>query len=203
MMTHYTLLQYAMPREYVLPFIAACNTHLEYFITADDLLGHEDIHPLPEINEIFDLNSEEFKTIAILINPYKRMVLFYKNRTNPVIDAQFKLGPDYVDYTVCKTFSEFLNLYLNPSNPNYSTMNALTAAPFFSGTLQVNYQLDFDNFNTDVRSIPEFANLTDVDFLAQAHAACADYKELYTDADKAKVAEVFAVDIAKWNYTFE
>jgi hypothetical protein len=176
---------------------------MEYFITADDLLGHEDIHPLPEINEIFDLTSDEFKTIVVLINPYKRMVLFYKNKTNPEIDAQLKLGPNYVDYTVCKTFSEFLDLYLDPTNPTYSTQNSVQVAPYFVESLHVSYELDFDNFNTGVRAIPEFATLEDVDFLAQAHAACADYKELYTEADKLKVAEIFAVDIAKWNYKFD
>lgn len=202
-MTHYTLLQYAMPREYVLPFITACNTHLEYFITADDLLGQDDIHPVSEIHDIFDLTNEEFKTIALLINPYKRMVLFYNNRIKPEVDAQFKLGPNYVDYTGCATFSEFLALYLDPSNPNYSSHNSVIVAPFLEGLIDVSYELDFDNFNTDIRSVPEFATVENVDFLAEAHAACADYKELYTDADKAKVAEVFATDIAKWNYTFD
>ena len=201
-MTHYTLLQYAIPRGAMLPFITACNTNLEYFITADDLLGHDSIHSLSDINDIFDLTNEEFKTISVLINPYKRMVLFYKNRINPEEDAQFKLGPNYVDYTACKTFSEFLNLYLDPTNPNYSIHNSVSVLPFLTGSIEVSYELDFDNFNTDIRNIPEFATVENVDFLAEAHAACADYQELYTDADKAKVAEVFAADIARWNYTF-
>jgi len=201
-MKHYTLLQYAIPKEYMLSFITACTDTLDYFITADDLLGHESIHSLATINEIFDLSNHEFKTIAVLINPYKRMVLFYKNRIKPEVDAQFKLGPNYVDYTGCNTFSEFLTLYLDPSNPNYSAHNSVIVAPFLEGSIPVSHELDFDNFNTDIKQIPEFANIDNVDFLAEAHAACSDYQELYTDADKAKVAEVFATDIAKWNYTF-
>ena len=204
-MTHYTLLQYAIPRVYMAPFVQACHAKLEYFVTADDLLGDIEIHPLSEINDIFDLTSEEFKTILFLINPYKRMVLFYKDKTTKEWDAQSKRGTEnlYVDYTVCKTFTEFLDLYLSPTNPNYSTQNALNAAPYLSNIpVQPSYVLDFDNFNTDVRTIPEFANVADVDYLAEAHKACEGYKDLYTDADRLKVAEIFAADIAKWDYKF-
>lgn len=206
MATHYTLMQYAIPREYMLPFVQACNDNLEYFVTADDLLGDMDSHPITEINDIFDLTSEEFKTIAVRINPFKRMVLFYKSKTNPTLDALWKMGPNYVDYTVCKTFTEFLDLYLSTNNPNYSSHNAVNIAPFYisaDSSVSISYLLDFDNFNVDIRTIPEFANVADVNYLAEAHAACSDYQELYTEADKLKVAEVFAVDIAAWNYTFE
>jgi hypothetical protein len=205
-MTHYTLMQYAIPREYMLPFIQACNTHLEYFITSDDLLGEQDLHPITEIHEIFDLTSNEFKTIAVRINPYIRMVLFYKNRINPDLDSQWKTGPNYVDYTGCKSLTEFLDLYLSPENPNFLSQNSVNAAPFYvseDGKIKVSYLLDFDTFNTDVRTIPEFASVDNVDYLAGAHAECEGYKALYTEADKLKVADVFAVDIATWNYTFE
>lgn len=206
MMTHYTLLQYAIPREYMLHFVQACNTHLEYFVSADDLLGEQDNHPITEVHEIFDLTSNEFKTIAVRINPFKRMVLFYKSKTNSVLDAQWKTGPNYVDYTGCKSLTEFLDLYLSPENPNYGSQNAVNTAPFYESTdsnLAVSYLLDFDNFNVDVRTIPEFATVDNVDYLSEAHAACEGYKVLYTEADKLKVAEIFAVDIATWNYTFE
>jgi hypothetical protein len=205
MMTHYTLLQTAIPREYLLPFVQACSTHLEYFVTSDDLLGDQVIHPITEIHEIFDLTSNEFKTIAVRINPYKRVVLHYLKSMNPAVDTERKAGPNYVDYTGCKNLTEFVDLYLSPTNPTYATQNSLNAAPFYTsgdGKLTVSYLLDFDTFNTDVRTIPEFATVEDVDYLAVAHEACAGYKELYTDAAKLKVAEVFAVDIATWNYTF-
>ena len=205
MMTHYTLMQYAIPREYMLPFVQACQTHLEYFVSADDLLGDKENHPISSVHEIFDLTSNEFKTIAVRINPYLRMVLFYKSKTNPVLDAQSKTNSDYVDYMGCKTFSEFVAAYLNPTNKNYLTQNSVNTAPYcetVDGKIKVNYLLDFANFNTDVRTIPEFATVENVDYLAEAHAACEGYQALYSDADKARVAEVFAVDIAAWNYTF-
>jgi len=205
MMTHYTLMQYAIPREYMLPFVQACYTHLEYFVSADDLLGEKENHPISAVHEIFDLTSNEFKTIAVRINPYLRMVLFYKSKTNPVLDAQAKTNSDYVDYMGCKTFSEFVVAYLNPTNKNYLTQNSVNTAPYcetVDGKIKVNYLLDFANFNTDVRTIPEFATVENVDYLAEAHAACEGYQALYSDADKARVAEVFAVDIAAWNYTF-
>jgi hypothetical protein len=206
MMTHYTLLQYAIPREYMLHFVQACNTNLEYFVSADDLLGEQENHSINSVHEIFDLTSSEFKTIAVRINPFKRMALFYKSKTNPILDAQWKMGPNYVDYTGCKSLTEFLDLYLSPENPNYSSQNSVNTAPFYvsaDSNLAVSYLLDFDNFNVDVRTIPEFATIENVDYLAEGHAACEDYKALYTEADKLKVAEVFAVDIAAWNYTFE
>ena len=59
-------------------FLQACSQKLEYFIDTKTLLGGEAIHPINEIDEIFDLsNSEEFKTIAVKINPFKRVVLHY------------------------------------------------------------------------------------------------------------------------------
>jgi hypothetical protein len=205
-MTHYTLMQYAIPREYMLPFIQECNTRLEYFVTADDLLGEQDSHPITEIHEVFDLTTEEFKTIAVRINPYKRVVLFYKSKTNPILDVQWKSDPNYVDYTACKTFTEFLDLYLSPENPNFGSQNSVNTAPFFMSaekSLAVSYLLDFDTFNIDVKTIPEFATVDNVDYLAEAHAACEGYQALYSDADKLKVADIFAVDIATWNYKFE
>lgn len=203
-MNHYTLMQCAIPKEQMISFITACNNNLDYFITVDDLLGDSEPHSLAEVNEIFDLADPQFKTIAIRINPYKRLVLAYLKSINPVVDAERKAGPNYVDYTVCNTLSEFVDLYLNPENPNFG-FNGLNVAPFYApiNNISVTYMLEFDTFNTDVKSIPEFAILEDVDFLADAHAACANYKDLYTEASKAKVAEVFAVDIATWNYTFE
>ena len=205
MMTHYTLLQYAIPREYMTTFVQACNNKLEYFVTADDLLGEKENHPITEIHEIFDLTSNEFKTIAVRINPYERIVLFFKSKTNADFDAQLKLSPDYVDYMGCKTLTEFIALYLDPANPTYATQNAVNTAPFYTtdtGKLSVSFLLDFTAFNTDIRTIPEFAEVADVDYLAEAHKDCEGYAALYTEADKLKVAEVFAVDIAAWNYTF-
>jgi hypothetical protein len=191
-------MQNAMPRDYVTPFITACNDKLNYFITADELLGYDDAHPISELNEIFDLSLPEFKTMAIKINPYKRIALFYDYYVSRIPD------PDYTNYTECTTLTEFLDIYLNTNNPTYLTENSVNASLIYiSGNITVSYLLDFDTFNTDVKTIPEFQNVTE-DYLTEAYAKLEGdgWKELYTDADKARVAEVFAKDIVTWNYTF-
>jgi hypothetical protein len=197
-------MQCAIPKEQMISFITACNNNLDYFVTVDDLLGDSEPHSLSEINDIFDLSDPQFKTIAVRINPYKRLVLAYLKSINPLVDAERKLGPNYVDYTVCNTFSEFLDLYLSPSNPNFN-LHSLNVSTLYEpiSTASISYLLEFDTFSTDVKTIPEFANIEDVSYLAEAQAMCANYKELYTEADKAKVADLFAVDLASGNYTFE
>jgi hypothetical protein len=196
-------MQCAIPKEYMISFITACNNTLDYFVTVDDLLGDSEPHSLSEINDIFDLSDTQFKTIAVRISPYKRIVLAYLKSMNPEVDAERKLGPNYVDYTGCTNLTEFLAIYLNPENPMYDS-HSLNVSPYYASVnnISVSYMLDFDTFSTDVKTISEFANIENVDYLAEAQAACANYKQMYTEADKAKVAEVFAIDIAAWNYTF-
>lgn len=202
--THYTLLQSPIPNVYLNPFIRNAYTHLTYFVTADELLGDDSTHTLKDINEVFDLSSNEFKTIAVNINPYKRMVLHYLKAMDPEVDLRHQSRPDYVNYLDCENFTEFVDLFLSPNNPKFERNSRNSAEIYIDpdATIQVSYLLDFDNFNTDIRAIPEFSTLTDVDYLAEAHALCAGYKDLYTEAAKQKVAEVFATDIATWNYTF-
>lgn len=206
-MNHYTLMQIVIPKAFVQKFTHACQTTIDYFITSETLLGKNKIHTLNDLDEVFDLkNNPEFKTIGVRINPYKRMVLYYKNKTDPVLDQGWKDNPNYVDYTGCKTFSKFLELFLDPSNINYNayTCNALNIAPYVKttdGKLSINYLLDFDTFTDDIKAIPEFADTT-VDYLFEAHAACEGYESLYTESDKAKVAKVFALDIATFDYKF-
>lgn len=191
-------MQSAMPRDYLKLFIVACAGKMEYFITVEDLLGFDKAYSISELNEIFDLTSEEFKTIVIKINPYKRMALFYQYYITCQVD------PDYTDYTGCTTLTEFLDIYLSEANPTYLTENSVNASVIYSvGNLSISYLLDFDTFNTDVKNIPEFQNVTDVNYLAEAYGKLEGWKELYTEADKARVAEVFATDIATWNYTFD
>ena len=203
-MNHYTLMQCAIPKEYMISFVTACNNTLDYFVTVDDLLGDSEPHTLSEINEIFDLADPQFKTIAVRINPYKRMVLAYLKSIDPVVDAERKNGPNYVDYTKCTTLSEFLDLYLSPENPSFG-FNGLNVTPFYApvNNISISYLLEFDTFSADVKAIPEFATVENVDYLAQAQSLCANYREMYTETSKAKVAEVFAVDLATWSYTFD
>jgi hypothetical protein len=199
MITHYTLMQSAMPRDYVKPFILACTERMDYFITSEDLLGEDDAHPITKINEIFDLSLADFKTIAIKINPYKRIALFYTYYKSREVD------PEYTNYTECATLTEFLDMYLSTHNPTYYMENSVNASLYYTSpdnSITVSYLLEFDTFNTDVKTIPEFQNVTDVNYLAEAYANLEGWKELYTEADKARVAEVFATDIATWNYTF-
>jgi hypothetical protein len=115
-----------------------------------------------------------------------------------------------------RVFEEWLIAYPNeiqqnwfsreylPDNPKFERNSLNTNGLYIDpdSEIQVSYMLDFDNFNTDIRTIPEFSTLTDVDYLAEAHALCAGYKDLYTESAKQRVAEVFAQDIATWNYTF-
>jgi hypothetical protein len=199
MNTHYTLMQSAMPRDYVKPFIQACNDKMQYFITSEDLLGEDEAHPITKLNEIFDLSLADFKTIAIKINPYKRIALFYVYYKSCPVD------PEYTNYTGCATLTEFLDMYLNTHNPTYYIENSVNASEYYTipdSGITVSYLLEFDTFNTDVKTIPEFQNVDDVNYLAEAYAKLEGWKELYTDADKSRVAEVFATDIATWNYTF-
>ena len=196
-----------MPKAYVQTFTHACQTTIDYFITSETLLGKNKIHTLNDIDEVFDLrDNPEFKTIGVRINPYKRMVLYYKNKTDPVLDFGWKENPNYVDYTGCKTFSEFLELFLDPENINYNayTCNALNIAPYVKtgdDRLAIDYLLEFDTFDDDIKAIPAFAGDTN-SYLAEAHAACEGYESLYTESDKLKVAEVFALDIATFGYKF-
>jgi hypothetical protein len=168
------------------------------------LLGSDSTHTLNDVNEVFDLSSNEFKTIAVNINPYKRMVLNYLKVMDPAVDLRHQQYPTYVNYLDCKNFAEFVELFLSPDNPKFER-NSLNSTDLYidpEAKIQVSYVLDFDNFNTDIRTIPEFSTLTDVDYLAGAHGLCAGYKDLYTEATRQKIAEVFAKDIATWNYTF-
>jgi hypothetical protein len=202
--THYTLLQSAIPGIYLSTFLRNAYTNLTYFVAADDLLGGDSIHTLNDINEVFDLSSSEFKTIAVNIDPYKRMVLNYFKAIDPVVDLQQQQYPNYVSYLDCENFTEFVELFLSPNNPKFDR-NSLNSADLYidpDAEIQVSYLLDFDNFNTDIRTIPEFSTLSDVDYLAEAHELCAGYKDLYTEPARQRVAEVFAKDIATWNYTF-
>lgn len=203
-MTHYTLMQCAIPKNLMVPFVTACNNNLEYFVTVDDVLGDSKPHSLADINEIFDLSDPTFKTIVVRVNPYKRVIMAYLKSITPSVDTERKIDPNYVDYTGCTNLTEFLDIYLNPSNPNYS-FNSLNLSPYYESKngLSVSYMLEFDTFATDVKSIPEFATVENTDYLAEAQAACANYTQMYTEADKLKVAEVFATDFAAWNYTFE
>jgi hypothetical protein len=202
--THYTLLQSAIPGVYLNTFLRNAYAHLTYLVTADELLGDDSIHTLNDINEVFDLSSNEFKTIAVIINPYKRMVLNYYKAIDPAVDLRHQQYPNYVNYLDCENFTEFVELFLSPDNPK-SDRNPLNTTELYidpDGELHVSYVLDFDNFNTDIRTIPEFSTLTDVNYLAEAHALCAGYKDLYTESAKQRVAEVFAQEITTWGYTF-
>ena len=202
--THYTLLQSPISGMYLSTFIRNAYTHLTYFVTADELLGDDSTHTLNDVNEVFDLSSNEFKTIAVNINPYKRMVLHYIKAMDPDVDLRHQQYHNYVNYLDCKNFTEFVELFLDPNNPKFERNSRNSAELYIDSDakIQVSYLLDFDNFNTDIRAIPEFSTLTDVDYLAEAHALCAGYEDLYTEAARQKVAEVFATDIATWNYTF-
>lgn len=202
--THYTLLQSPIPNVYLNPFIRSAYTHLTYFVTADELLGSDSIHTLNDINEVFDLSSNEFKTIAVNINPYKRMVLNYFKAMDPEVDLLHQSRPDYVNYLDCENFTEFVDLFLSPNNPKFERNSLNTTGLYIDpdAKIQVSYLLDFDNFNTDIRTIPEFSTVTDVDYLAEAHTLCAGYEDLYTESARQRVAEIFAKDITTWNYTF-
>jgi hypothetical protein len=192
-------MQSAIPRDYVKPFILECTNKLDLFITTEDLFGHDGAHPLTEVNQIFDLSLPDFKTIAIKINPYKRIALFYAYYKSCEVD------PDYTNYTECATLTEFLDMYLDPSNPTFNTENSVNVFPFYTipdSSLTISYLLDFDTFNTDVKTIPGFEDVAEVDYLSECHSKLDGWKELYTEADKARVAEVFAVDIAAWGYQF-
>jgi hypothetical protein len=191
-------MQNALPKDYLKLFIMACAGKMEYFINVEDLLGDTQVHLITDLNEIFDLTSDEFKTIAIKINPYKRIALFYQYYLTCDVD------PDYTNYTECATLTEFLDIYFSTSNPTYLTENSVNASLVYSvGNLNISYLLDFDTFNTDIKTIPEFANTTDENYLAECYSKLEGWKELYTEADKARVAEIFATDIATWNYTFD
>lgn len=200
-MTHYTMMQTPVPRTYQNEFMAACYVNLTNFNTSFTLLGGEGIHSLQDIGGVVDLSSDSIKTIGITINPYKRMVLNYFMIMDP--ETNRTLYNEY-DYSNCKTFPEFVKEFLDPANPSYLLGNSNNVASYYKPTNgpSVDYLLEFDTFETDIRSIPEFANSTNLDCFQKARQALTGFESLYDEESKQMVATVFAEDIAYWNYTF-
>jgi hypothetical protein len=194
------MLQSAIPNTYLRDFMQACNTKLEYFIDSETLLGENKIHHIGDIDAVFDLNgSEEFKTFAIKINPFKRMVLFYHDKVMS-FDTIHPL--DNVDYRPYKhDFPAFVEFFLSDAAAKPELNRKNSHAMYDNGIVKVNYMIEFDSFLSDLKEIPEFATET-VNYMLKAWQDVANYQELYDEATKAKVAEVFADDIRTYGYEF-
>jgi hypothetical protein len=192
------MLPSALPGPYLTDFMEACHTKLEHFMTADTMMGEDKIIHLADIDESMNLVENDIKTFAIKINPYKRIYLWY-------LDAVNIVHPDWVvDFTSLKgDFPRFVEEYLTviPEFPKtyYDVQNSYPL--YYGDTVEVDYLIEFDNFLEDVKQIPEFSTDT-INYLQQAQDDVSDYKDYYTDAAKAKVAEVFAIDIENYGYTF-
>jgi hypothetical protein len=201
-MVHYTLMQIAIPEPYKNKFLRACSDKLEYFIDAKTILG-PGTHSLAEVDAVFDLSSsEEFKTIAVKINPFKRVVLDFlaiklnlSLGTNDDRLAYYAALPDMDD------FNKFVEAHFADANPDKSPL--INSSPYyFTDTLSVDYLLEFDIFADDVKRIPEFKDEPDTDYMKTAQDDTKDYKSMYSPASVSKVTEVYAVDLAKYGYTF-
>lgn len=199
-MNHYTMLQSAIPDIYLKSFIQACTAKLEYFIESPTLLGENKLHSIDAIDEVFDLNnSTEFKTLAITINPYQRVHLFFLEKMIELHNLKPGTG---VDFTVYKNeFPKYVEEYLTvkPNETPYSTKNSYNG--YHGQKATVNYLLEFNTFLPDLKTIPEFADET-IDYMQAAQDDGANYRDFYDDATKAKVAEVFAEDLAGYGYKF-
>jgi hypothetical protein len=200
-MVHYTLLQDAIPSVFNIDFLQACSQKLEYFIDTKTLLGGEDVHSITVIDEIFDLsNSEEFKTIAIKVNPFKRVVLHYLAYNN-YPPEEYSDSEYYTQFTDNADFDKFVEHYFSPDNLEGPLLNSCDF--YFTDNLSVTYLLEFDTFATDVRQIPEFSTVENTDYFHVAQDLSADYRSYYTtQATIDKVAQVYAKDLAKYGYTF-
>jgi hypothetical protein len=200
-MVHYTLMQDAIPSVFNIDFLQACSQKLEYFIDTKTLLGGEAIHPINEIDEIFDLsNSEEFKTIAVKINPFKRVVLHYFAYNNYPAE-EYSDSEYYTQFTDTDDFDKFVEHYFSPDNLEGPLVNS--SDYYFTDKLSVTYLLEFDTFATDIKQIPEFSTVENTDYFHVAQDLSADYRSYYTtQATIDKVAQVYAKDLAKYGYTF-
>jgi len=201
-MIHYTLMQLAIPEPYKNKFVQACETKLEYFIDARTILG-DGVHSIADIDAIFDLgSSEEFKTIAVKINPFKRVVLDFLSInlkvTTEINDSRLDY---YREFTDINDFNKFVEYHFAEANPD-KTPYLNTSDYYFTDTLSVDYLLEFDTFTTDIKEIPEFSTETDVDYFKTAREETADYKSLYNEASIAIVTDAYKNDLFKYGYSF-
>jgi len=202
-MRHYTLMQLVVPEPYKNKFVRACADKLEYFIDAKTILG-SGVHSLADVDAIFDLgNSEEFKTIAIKVNPFKRVVLdFLSINLNLGVEMNDTRLDYYRQFDDVTDFNKFVEYHFSEENPDKTPL-LNTSAFYFTDTLSVDYLLEFDTFATDVKAIPEFSAETDTDYMKNAQDDTATYRTRYNQASIDKVTEVYAADLAKYGYTFE
>lgn len=185
-------MQSGVTKSYLADFVQACQETLDYFIDTESLLG-KGVHSLMDINEVLDLNDVTFKTIYININPYKRVVLFY----HAIMAEENRDIP----------FAEFVKEYLDPAN-KYASWGALANAidylkPAMDLGINPGYIIEFDNFEADIRKIPEFETVENVNYLQKAQDDAADYKTFYDDESKQLVADAFQRDIEYWGFTFD
>jgi hypothetical protein len=193
----YTLLQFPIPGRHT-ELINALHLHLDYCVEANVLLS-DGIHPITGIDDVFDLkNNNEVKTIAIKLNPYKRIVLWFKY----VVEKGIMYGYGNIDYSSYKKFSDFVDYYLSDAIPPEEGALLNMVDLYYADGLEPNYLLEFDTLATDIKQIPEFANVENTDYLAQDYQDSLDYKSYYDDSTKAKVEAAYAKDFAKFGYTF-
>jgi hypothetical protein len=195
-------MQLAIPEPFKNKFVQACETKLEYFIDARTILG-SGVHSIADIDAIFDLgSSEEFKTIAVKINPFKRVVLDF-------LSINLKLNTElnderleyYRQFTDLNDFNRFVEHHFAEANPDKSPyLN--TSDYYFTDTLSVDYLLEFDTFATDIKEIPEFSKETDVDYFKTAREETSGYAALYNQASIDTVTKVYEHDLFKYGYSF-
>jgi hypothetical protein len=177
-----------------------CHSKLEYFIDGETLLGEGKVHNIGDIDAVFDLNnSEEFKTFAIKINPYKRMVLFYLDK----VSAYDSVHPlDNIDYTPYKgDFDSFLAFFFSDAAAKPELNRKNSYGLYENGSVRVDYLIEFDSFLSDLKQIPEFANES-TNYMLKAWQDVGDYRSYYTDETKQLIATIFAEDIAGYGYEF-
>lgn len=193
----YTLLQFPIPGRHD-ELVNALHLHLDYCVQANILLN-DGIHPITSVDSVFDLkNNSEAKTIAIKLNPYKRVVLWFKT----VVEKGIIYGYGNIDYSSYKNFSDFVDYYLGDTIPENEGARLNMVDIYYSDGLEPDYLLEFDTLAEDIKKIPEFNNVEDTDYLAQDYQDSLDYKDYYDEHTKAKVEAAYARDFAKFGYTF-
>lgn len=152
---------------------------------------------MDQVDELFDLKTTpDLKVIAITINPFKRLVMFY--HINRKYDFHYI---DKVNYSACTTFKEFVQLYTSKDNLGYHN-NVVCLANIFTENNKPHYIFEFDNLENDFMALPELVDVSEIPGITDAKELVENYRNYYDDETKNLVAELYKADIEYFGYEF-
>jgi len=146
--------------------------------------------------------DEHFK-IAFVRNPWARAVSAYQGlKRGGGVNVRDSTWVKLVNKF--ESFDQFVDLWMNEENI-FKQIHFVPQHYFLEdehGDVAVDFLGRFENINADFEFLKEKFNLP-VELMKSNASSGGDYRELYTDSSRNKIALLYKEDIEKFGYSFE